>query len=160
MGQKTNPNILRLGKIKEWKSKYIEKKSTESSTVVFRDLEIKKFIFRLFAKNKLKVQNCRVYYSESSLHVYISYYSSFNPLIVNKKTKPKYTNLHSKPFQNKVFNIKKNNIKKQLYTAKTYKKTFSRQPEQKLLQTHYFLNKKTQFSQFTYFAQIEPSGHS
>ena len=45
MGQKTNPNILRLGRIKEWKSKYIEKKTIESSTVVFRDLEIKKFIF-------------------------------------------------------------------------------------------------------------------
>lgn len=144
MGQKTNPNILRLGRIKEWKSKYIEKKTIESSTVVFRDLEIKKFIFRLFTKNELKIQNCRVFYSESSLHVYISYYSSFNPLLVNKKIKPKYTNLHSKPFQNKIFNIKKNNTKRQLYITKTYKKAFYKQSEQKLLQTHYFLNKKTQ----------------
>ena len=47
MGQKINPNILRIGKIKEWKSKYVEKKSTEFSTVLFRDLEIKKFIFQL-----------------------------------------------------------------------------------------------------------------
>ena len=144
MGQKTNPTILRLGKIKEWKSKYIEKKSTESSTFIFRDLEIKKFIFQLFAKNELKIQNCRVYSSENSLHIYISYYSSCNPSIVSSQIKPKYTNSHSKPFYNKTFNIKKSNIKKQLYTAKTYKKIFSKQSELKLLQTYYFLNKKTQ----------------
>ena len=71
MGQKTNPNILRLGKTNEWKSKYIEKKTTESSTILFRDLEIRKFISQLFAKNGLKVQNCKIYYSESSLHIYI-----------------------------------------------------------------------------------------
>lgn len=144
MSQKTNPNILRLGKIKEWKSKYIEKKSTESSTLVFRDLEMKKFISQLFVKNELKIQNCRIYYSESSLHIYISYYSFFNSLVIDKKTKPKYINLHSKSFHDKISNIKKNNIKKQLYTAKTYKKVFSKQPELKLLQTHYFLDKKTQ----------------
>ena len=86
MGQKTNPNILKIGKIKEWKSKYIEKKSTESSTIIFRDLEIKKFICHFFTKNNLKIQNYRIYYSESSLHVYISYYNSFNPSIgLNKK---------------------------------------------------------------------------
>ena len=144
MGQKTNPNILRIGKIKEWKSKYIEKKSTESSTVIFRDLEIKKFIFQLFAKNKLKIQNCRIYYSESSLHVFIAYYNSFNPSIINKKTKTKHTNLHSKSFHTKMVDIKKNNIKKQLYTAKTYKKVFSRKPQLELLKKYYFLTKKTQ----------------
>ena len=54
MGQKTNANILRIGKIKEWKSKYIEKKSTESSTITFQNLEITKFIFQLFTKYNLK----------------------------------------------------------------------------------------------------------
>ena len=67
MGQKTNPNILRLGKIKEWKSKYIEKKTTESSNIIFKDLEIRKFISQLFAKNELQVQNCKIAYSENSL---------------------------------------------------------------------------------------------
>jgi len=49
MGQKTNPNILRLGKTKEWKSKYIEKKSNELPSYAFNDLEIKKFIRKFFA---------------------------------------------------------------------------------------------------------------
>ena len=144
MGQKTNPNILRLGKIKEWKSKYIEKKSTESAIVIFRDLEIKKFLSQLFAINKLKIQNFRVYYSENSLHVYISYYSFFKPSLVDRKTKQKYTNLCSNAFQNKILNIKKKNLKKQLYIAKIYKKIFSHQSQLNLFQTNYLLNKRTQ----------------
>ena len=144
MGQKTNPNILRMGKIKEWKSKYIEKKSTESSTIIFRDLEIKKFVFQLFAKNKLQIENCRIYYSESSLHVYISYYNSFNSIVVNKTIRPKYVKKYSEPFNNKALIIKKNNAKKELYVTKTYKKSFSKQPQVKLVQNSYFLNKQTQ----------------
>jgi ribosomal protein S3 len=141
MGQKTNPSILRLGKIKEWKSKYIEKKSTESCAVIFRDLEIKKFISHLFAQNELKVQNCRIYYSESSMHIYISYY---NFLIINKKTKLKLTNSYSKTFQNKILSVEKVNTKKQLYLAKTYRKEFTHQTPKELLQNYYFLYRKTQ----------------
>nr|AVR57683.1 ribosomal protein S3 [Halamphora calidilacuna] len=141
MGQKTNPNILRLGKVKEWKSKYIEKKSTESCAIIFQDLEIKKFIFHLFAKNEFKVQNCRIYYSESSMHIYISYY---NFLVTNKKVKLKLINSYSKKFQNKALSIEKANAKKQLYLAKTYKKKFSHQTQKELLQNHYFLYQKTQ----------------
>ena len=147
MGQKTNPNILRIGNIKEWKSKYIAKKSTESSTIMFRDLEIKKFIFQLFAKNELKIQNCRVYYSESSLHVYVSYYSSFNALITNQQIKSKYIDHCSKLFRNKILKIKKNTLKKQFYLAKAYKKTFLKQSQINLFQNDYFLNKKTQRSE-------------
>jgi ribosomal protein S3 len=143
MGQKTNPNILRIGKIKEWKSKYIEKKSTESSTVIFRDLEMKKFIFQIFAKNGLKVQNCRLYYSENSLHVYISYYNYFNPLILDQKIKQKYMNTRSKTFQNKIIDVKKSSVKKQLYIAKDYNKRLLSQSQQKLFQDQYFLKKKT-----------------
>lgn len=144
MGQKTNPNILRLGKIKEWKSRYIEKKSTELSTVLFQDLEIKKFIFQLFSKNELKVQDCRIYYSESSIHVTLSYYSSLNPPIVDKKFKTEYLNVHSNFFHSKKLTLQKNNAKKQLYIAKTYKEALSEPLRLKLLQNHYFLDRKTQ----------------
>ena len=141
MGQKTNPNIFRVGKVKEWKSKYIEKKSTESSTIIFRDLEIKKLVFQMFAKNKLQIHNCRVYYAESSLHIYISYFNFFSPPTLNK---PKRVKTYSKPFHSKTFKIKKNNAKKQIYIAKAYKKTVSEQNRLKLVQNFYFLNKKTQ----------------
>ena len=143
MGQKTNPNILRLGKINEWKSKYIEKKTTESSTIIFRDLEIRKFVSQLFTKHGLKIENCKIYYSESSLHIYISYYNSIKPLLVHDKIKIRSTKAKSKLFQKKFTNIKKTTIRKQLYTTKTYKKIFNRNLEKKLFQNQYLLNKKT-----------------
>lgn len=144
MGQKTNPNILRTGKIKEWKSKYIEKKPTESSIVVFRDLEIKKFISQLFVKNELKVQNCRIYYSENSLYIYISYYNSFNPAKISKRVKPKYADSYSKIFQKKALSVKRTIMKRQVYAMKNYKKTFSQHTKIKLFQNQYLLNQKTQ----------------
>lgn len=142
MGQKTNPNILKTGRIHQWKSKYIEKKFTESSTVILRDLEIKKFIYQIFAKNELSLENCRIYYSESSLQIYISYYSSFN--LLNKKIKPKYKNTNLRTFYSKAFYIKKKNIKKHLYAAKNYKKIFPKQLQLKILRNQYFSKKKTQ----------------
>ena len=144
MGQKTNQNILRLGKVKEWKSKYIEKKTTEFSTVIFQTLEIKKFIYHLFAKHDLKVQNCRIYYSESSLHIYISYYNSIKPSILNEKIKMHVTNSFTKPFQQKVKNIQQNITKKNFYATKIYKRSFDNLPETPLFQTHYLVSKKTQ----------------
>lgn len=144
MGQKTNQNILRLGKVKEWKLKYIDKKATESSTIIFQTLEIKKFISHLFATYGLKVQNCRIYYSESSLHVYISYYNSIKPLILDKKIKMQRTNSLAKPFQKKIKNIQQNTSKKRFYATKNYKNVFYGLPKTKLFQNHYLTNKQTQ----------------
>ena len=141
MGQKTNPNILRIGKIKEWKSKYIEKKPTDSSIVIFRDLEIKKFISQLFAKNKLKLQNCRIYYSESSLHIYISYYSTIKPALLDEKAKLYYTQIQSTSFKKKTKSIAQITAKKHFYLTKNYKKNLDQTV--KSTQSRYFLYKKT-----------------
>lgn len=143
MGQKINPNILRLGKINEWKSKYIEKKTTESSTIIFRDLEIRKFISQLFTKNGLKIQNCKIYYSESSLHIYISYYNSTKPSLINNKVKIKSKKVTSTLFRRKSTTIKKTFTKKQLYIIKTYKKNFNKNLKKKLFKNQYLLDKKT-----------------
>lgn len=40
MARKTNPNILRLGVIKNWDSRYIEKKSSEIPFYDFKNIEI------------------------------------------------------------------------------------------------------------------------
>ena len=145
MGQKTNPNIFRLGKIKEWKSKYIEKNMPESSVMIFRDLEIKKFIFLFFAKHNLRIQNCQVHYSESSLHLAVSYYSAFNSLPTeSRKIKAQYERSHSTVFQNKNLTLKKAIIKKQFYAPKAYKRQFLKPIRTKVFQNHYLLNKKSQ----------------
>jgi ribosomal protein S3 len=149
MGQKTNPNILRLGKIKEWKSKYIEKKTSEFSALTFRDLEIRKLIYQLFSKNKLQIEGCKLHYSESSLHIYISYYNSVeSPLLDSKsnsveeiKLQPK--KMESEIFQQKSLAIQKMTTKKRFYTKKIYQNSLEIKSKKSLLQNQYFLNKKT-----------------
>lgn len=147
MGQKTNPNILRLGKTQQWKSKYIEKKATEHSTIVFRDLEIRKFISQLFLNKGFQIEDCKLYYSESSLHIYIAYYSLLKPLIkdslIEKKEqiKTQSKKSSSKKFKKKIAKVNRFIKKKQFYTAKFYCRTLS---QNTLFQNNYFSEKKTQ----------------
>lgn len=79
MGQKTNPNIFRLGKTQNWTSKYFEKKSTEKALYNFNALEIKKFVNKFFKNNGLTVHICKInYIGENSLYIFVSYYLTLN----------------------------------------------------------------------------------
>jgi ribosomal protein S3 len=146
MGQKTNPIVFRLGKIKEWKSHYIEKKTTESSSMIFQDLELKKYIQQLFLTHNLKILNCLTYFSAESLHLYISYYNLATPSLYNKKkfklTHKKREKFLSKKFKKNASLLKTKTIKYHLYKIKAYKKKFFKTT--RFLQDHYFSIKKTQ----------------
>jgi ribosomal protein S3 len=91
MGQKVNPIIFRVNQTNEWKSKYIEKKSTELSLVNFNDIEIKKFITQFFKTNGLIIQDLKTAYYNDTLHIFISYFSSLKSAnfsrIINKTQK-------------------------------------------------------------------------
>lgn len=130
MGQKTNPIIFRLGKTKEWNAKYCEKKTKESSTIIFKNLEIRKFIFRLFFKNKLYIQDCKTYYSENVIHIYISYYNSEQSLLkknsLKKRLKIQPKAKISSLFRDKTKDIKKISSKKKIYLAKAYWDNFAK----------------------------------
>lgn len=111
MGQKTNPNILRLGSIKQWKSKYIEKKSSEYAIYTFYDFEIQQFIQKFLNDNGLILHNCQTRYFENSLHIYLSYYITEEFYISIKKKeihlKPKSKKIFlTKQFRRKYFNLK------------------------------------------------------
>ena len=84
MGQKINPNILRLGISKTWKTKFFEKKNQELPLYTFKDLEIKSYIERFLEKHGLILHDHKQHYSNSTLNLYISYFvtSDFN----SKKT--------------------------------------------------------------------------
>ena len=107
MGQKTNPNILRLGVIKNWDSKYIEKKSSEIAFFDFKSLEIKKFLEKLFKDNKMILHCCKLSYSENNLlQIFISYYAMPEYFIKKNPLKPVknkklfyYKTLNSKTFK-------------------------------------------------------------
>lgn len=94
MGQKTNPNIFRLGKTKEWKSKYFEKKPTEFSVYTFKDLEIKNFIEKFFKDNGLLVDCCKLNYFDDKLDIFVSY--SLNNFFRNKNKKALKIGLNKK----------------------------------------------------------------
>ena len=74
MGQKTNPNIFRLGVNKKWKTEFFEKKSQELSNYTFKDLEIKEYIERFLETRGLLLHDYKLHYSNSVLNIYISYF--------------------------------------------------------------------------------------
>jgi hypothetical protein len=86
MAQKTNPNILRLGKSKEWKYKYFEKKSEEFSTYNFKNLELKTYIKNFLKKNGLLLQDLKINFYKSNITIYVPYYNtSKSSLLINQK---------------------------------------------------------------------------
>jgi ribosomal protein S3 len=141
MGQKTNPNILKLGKTKEWNSKYIEKKTAESPLMILTDLEIRRFIFQIFKKQDLNIENCKTYYSERSLHIYVSYYNSIKPVIA-ESVRTQNKKKESISFKAKIERVNRATTLKRLYLAKAYNKALIKKETQ--LKKLYFLNKKTQ----------------
>ena len=111
MGQKVNPKIIRIGKYQEWDSKYIEKKSSEFSQQTFNDLNIKIFIEKFLNNNGIILNRLKLNHSETSLHIYISYFLSFEYNILEnqnikftptnkklKKKKPIFINEQLKTF--------------------------------------------------------------
>ena len=88
MGQKTNSNVLRLGlKKNEWKSRYIEKLTEESSVFIYNDLEIRKYLDRFFQLHGLILHDCRINYSNNRLDISLSYFVTTRALKFINPTK-------------------------------------------------------------------------
>lgn len=119
MGQKTNPNIYRLGKTKTWKFKYFEKKSTEAPLYTFYNIEIEKFIAKFFKNNGLIIDNCKLYhYSNNSLNIFISYYATTKiTILISKKNKNQKIKFTATAKQ-KIYRNKKNYKQKYYYIRK------------------------------------------
>ena len=88
MGKKTNPNILRLGVSKNWKTEFFEKKKKELPLYIFKDLEIQGYLERFLENKNFFIHNYSQYYSNNTLNLYISYFVPVkSSLIKNSKTK-------------------------------------------------------------------------
>ena len=91
MGQKTNPNIFRLGVNKKWKTEFFEKKTKEFAQLTFLDLEIQSYIERFLNLHGLILHDYKIHYSNSTVSIYISYALTanfkFNNTKQNKKIK-------------------------------------------------------------------------
>ena len=74
MGQKINPNILRLGTNKTWKTKFFEKKRQELPLYTFKDLEIKDYVERFLHMRGIWIHDYKQHYTNSTLNLYVSYF--------------------------------------------------------------------------------------
>ena len=72
MGQKTNPNIFRLGVNKTWKTEFFEKKRNELPLYTFKDLEIKSYVERFLKNQGIFLHDYKQHYSNSTLNLYVS----------------------------------------------------------------------------------------
>jgi len=86
MGQKTDARIFRKGvKKNNWEVKYIEKSNEDFSLYVYKTLEIQKYLNRFFGLYKIKIHSCKIFYSDSSLQIFISFYVTTKTMYVIKK---------------------------------------------------------------------------
>jgi ribosomal protein S3 len=141
MGQKTNPNIFRLGVNKTWKTEFFEKKKKELPLYTFKDLEIKNYIKRFLEIHGIILHDYKQHYSNATLNFYISYFitSEFtlnkdkveNILLLNKSGNKKKVAISTqiKPIINKPnLSLKNKNFWKSSdlhssYKLKTYVKS-------------------------------------
>lgn len=63
----------------------------ESSFYLYKTLEIQKYLNRFFGLYKIKIHNCKIFYSESSLQVFISFYVTAKAINVIYKNLTKYS---------------------------------------------------------------------
>merc|ERR1712174_25670 len=88
-GQKINPTIFRLGVNKTWKTEFFEKKNHELPLYIFKDLEIRNYIERVFEKYGIILHDYKQHYNGSTLNLYISYFITTDFLITKKEINEK-----------------------------------------------------------------------
>nr|YP_010134121.1 ribosomal protein S3 [Tryblionella apiculata]QWM93611.1 ribosomal protein S3 [Tryblionella apiculata] len=120
MGQKTNPNIFRLGINKTWKTEFFEKKRHELSLYTFKDLEIKSYIERFLETHKILIHDYKQHYDNSTLYIYISYFVlpdfilnkklNNNIVLLNQSKEKKIVSLNNVKNQNTIACLSKNNL--------------------------------------------------
>ena len=92
MGQKTDARIFRQGVAKKnWEFRHIEKNNEESSLFLYKTLEVQRYLNRFFGLYKMKIHNCKIFYSHSSLQVFISFYITAKTIYVLRKNLTKYS---------------------------------------------------------------------
>lgn len=126
MGQKVDARIFRLGICKKtWEQKYIEKKNEDSSLYLYKTLEIRKYLFRIFELYKIKVHNCKILYSDNSIQIFISFYVTEKTIYIIDKNLIKY----QKKISTRLLRRTKKSIKK--YRSKKKQKYIKRHKSKK-----------------------------
>lgn len=98
----------------------MEKTGEESSLFLYKTLEIQKYLNRFFGLYKIKIHNCKIFYSATSLQIFLSFYITTKTFYVLRKNITKYPKkwlttfkpIFSKKYKSKRRRKKLNNMKK------------------------------------------------
>lgn len=156
MGQKVNPIVFRLNsKISESKSQYFGKNTEEFSYYLYQDIEIKKYLNRIFESHGMILQDCFIKRSNLKINIYVNFYvtskisvkflSSFSNILalkffVNKKSLNFRKFFKAIAFKSKIkktillFNSKKAESKSFINTKSTYISILRKKIVESLLQ--------------------------
>ena len=75
MGQKVNSTIFNLGLINsEYNSKYLAKNKNESTLFLYKDLEVKNYIDRIFELYGFIAQTIKIDYSTTKIKIFVKFY--------------------------------------------------------------------------------------
>lgn len=113
MGKKTNSKtIFQKKKLNIWNTKYSEKKTNESSLYPYINLEIEKFVKKIFKDNGFLLNCCKINLTESKLQLFVSYVPSLHTLKVLKiYPQLSKSTLFSRNFTNKTLGLSEKKIK-------------------------------------------------
>jgi ribosomal protein S3 len=89
MGQKVNPIIFRLNSSTE-KLRFLGNNTEESSFYLYQNIEVKKYLSRIFESNGIIMHNCIIKRSALKLHIFINFYVTSKILI---KSLPVFSNV-------------------------------------------------------------------
>lgn len=168
MGQKVNPTIFHLGLINsEYNSKYLATNKNESTLFLYKDLEIKNYIDRIFELYGFITQTVKIDYSGTKIKIFIKIYkqlkkNNFENIPLRTKNSSKkliifiinnyiFTSLSfylkNKNFEFKIQNLNqkfKNNFLKNRKEIRDYKagiKRFRRFTKKNLYNKYYIQNR-------------------
>lgn len=75
MGQKKNSTIFSLSlKNSKWKSKYIEKNTEESSSLLHKNVETRNYLTQIFKLHGLTLHSCVIDYTQKSINFFILFF--------------------------------------------------------------------------------------
>ena len=127
MGQKTDARIFRQGvHRKNWEFRHIAKNDEESSLFLYKTLEVQRYLNRFFGLYKMKIHNCKIFYSHGFLQVFVSFYITAKTIYIIRKNLTKYSKKLSTQ-------IKRTSSKKKNWKYKKKKQKFQfKLPSQKI----------------------------
>ena len=126
MGQKTDARIFRQGvHRKNWEFRHIAKNDEESSLFLYKTLEVQRYLNRFFGLYKMKIHNCKIFYSHGFLQVFVSFYITTKTIYIIRKNLTRYSKKLSTQ-------IKRTSSKKKNWKYKKKRRSQFKLPSQKI----------------------------